>query len=310
MSSQAAGRLSDVDLLRGPLPPWSERRVITLASGEARPYLEADWRDSLVIIERGTIDIECLAGSHRAFGPGDLLWLVGLPLRTLRNLGPGPTVLVAISRRPPTVDSYGRVVAGSDASEGFDGDELHEPHPALRRVLRGISTASPSEAADVAAALWVAETGDPWSRSSPLHVTCSALVVHPPTKRVLLRWHERQQSWLQVGGHADPGETDPFEIARREAVEETGLPDLDAWPGPAPEVLHVVVVPVPAGKGEPDHEHADLRYLLATDRPEAIVEESASAPLRWLTLAEARELTTEDNLRETLARAGRLLVTA
>ena len=48
---------------------------------------------------------------------------------------------------------------------------------------------------------------------APLHVTGSAVVVHPPTQRVLLRWHERMQSWMQVGGHADPGETDAFAIA-------------------------------------------------------------------------------------------------
>ena len=50
---------------------------------------------------------------------------------------------------------------------------------------------------------------DPWARDTPRHVTCSALVLHPPSGRVLLRWHRRQQAWLQVGGHADPGETDP-----------------------------------------------------------------------------------------------------
>ena len=47
-----------------------------------------------------------------------------------------------------------------------------------------------------------------------------------------------------------------------EAAEETGLEDLVAWP--SAEILHVVAVPVPAGKGEPAHEHADVRYVLAT----------------------------------------------
>jgi 8-oxo-dGTP pyrophosphatase MutT (NUDIX family) len=278
------------------MPAWSKRRVITIGAGEARPYVEAEWVDSLVIIERGSVEIECLAGSHRRFGKGDLLWLVGLPLRTLRNDGNEDTVLVAISRRAtPEGDPYGHAVA------------VEEPHRELRHVLRSISTPSPDEAADVAAALWVAETGDPWSRFSPLHITCSALVVHPPTQRVLLRWHERQNAWLQVGGHADEGEVNPYEVARREAVEETGLTDLAPWPGPEPAVVHVVVVPVPAGRGEPAHEHADLRYVLATHQPDAIVAESSSAPLRWLTLADAHELTTEANLRETLIRTGRLL---
>ena len=51
--------------------------------------------------------------------------------------------------------------------------------------------------------------------------------------------------------------------------------------------MHVVIVPVPAGKGEPAHEHADLRYVFATDRPDAVAPESPSARLRWLSLDEA-----------------------
>ena len=142
-----------------------------------------------------------------------------------------------------------------------------------------------------------------------MHVTGSAVVVHPPTQRVLLRWHERMQSWMQVGGHADPGETDAFAIAAREAREETGLTDLVAWPDPErPVVLHAVIVPVPAGKGEPAHEHADLRFVLATARPDAIVAESAHARLQWLTLDDASDLVAEDNLRTTLARIGELFV--
>jgi 8-oxo-dGTP pyrophosphatase MutT (NUDIX family) len=129
--------------------------------------------------------------------------------------------------------------------------------------------------------------------------------VHPPTARVLLRWHQRRQAWLQVGGHGDPGEADPLAIALREAAEETGLPDLAPWPDP--QLRQVVIVDVPAGKGEPAHEHADLRYFMATDIPEAIRAENEHAPLRWLSLAQAREATSEANLRETLARLERLL---
>ena len=45
-----------------------------------------------------------------------------------------------------------------------------------------------------------------------MHVTGSALIVAPASGRVLLRWHPRQQAWLQVGGHGDPGELDPLGI--------------------------------------------------------------------------------------------------
>ena len=146
---------------------------------------------------------------------------------------------------------------------------------------------------------------DPWRRELPLHVTASALIVHPPSERVLLRWHQRQQAWLQVGGHGDPGESDPLAIARREAAEETGLADLVPWPDV--QLRHLVIVHVPAGKGEPAHEHADLRYFMATREPEAVRAEQEDAPVRWLSLTEAREATSEANLKETLARLERVL---
>jgi 8-oxo-dGTP pyrophosphatase MutT (NUDIX family) len=176
---------------------------------------------------------------------------------------------------------------------------------ALASALTDYQPLSDAEAADVAR-LRSALAGDPWDRSTPLHATASALIVHPPTRRVLLRWHARQRSWLQVGGHADPGETDPLEVALREGREETGLTDLTPWPDAT--IAHVTIVPVPAAPHEAAHEHADVRYVLATDDPDAARPEKPGAELRWLPVAEARSLTTEPNVRETLDRVHRLFV--
>ena len=138
----------------------------------------------------------------------------------------------------------------------------------------------------------------------PLHLTASAVVVHPRTGRVLLRWHEKMGRWLQVGGHGDPGETGPVAVALREGREETGLADLRPWP--TAELRHVVVVSVPGTLREPAHEHADLRFVLATETPGEARPETPAAPLRWLSLPDALDLVAEDNLRETLSRARRL----
>jgi 8-oxo-dGTP pyrophosphatase MutT (NUDIX family) len=132
--------------------------------------------------------------------------------------------------------------------------------------------------------------GDVWSRATPLHVTGSAIVVHPPTRRVLLRWHDRYQLWNHVGGHADDDEHHPYVVALREAEEETGLRDLRPYPGPEPSIVLVQIVPVPAARGEPDHEHADVCYVLTTDAPDATVDEHDDAALRWVSIAEARSL--------------------
>jgi 8-oxo-dGTP pyrophosphatase MutT (NUDIX family) len=172
--------------------------------------------------------------------------------------------------------------------------------------LDGYEPAGATEAADVERIQALLDSGrDPWSRDTPLHLTASALVVHPASGRVLLRWHQRQGRWLQVGGHGDPGEDDPLAIALREAREETGLADLEAWPDA--RLRHVVICDVAPGKGEPAHEHADLRYLMTTRTPEAIAPEAADAPLRWLTFGEARDLVGANNLRVTLDRAEQAL---
>lgn len=163
-----------------------------------------------------------------------------------------------------------------------------------------------AERADVARLAAALAHGDVWARSTPLHVTGSAIVVHPPTHRVLLRWHERYGIWNHVGGHADDDEQHPWRTALREAEEETGLGDLRPWPGPEPAIAFVEIVPVPAARGEADHEHADVSYVLATDRPDAIAAEHDDAELRWLPFAEARTMV-NFHVRALLDRVERLL---
>ncbi|MGI9005977.1 MAG: NUDIX hydrolase [Streptosporangiaceae bacterium] len=178
--------------------------------------------------------------------------------------------------------------------------------PAVLGLLRRYRPHDPAELADVERARSLAgQCDDPWARALPLHLTASALVVHPASGAVLLRWHQRQQAWLQIGGHGDPGEQDALAIALREGAEETGLPDLAPWPDAG--LQQVVIVGVPAGKGESAHQHADLRFLLATGNPEAARAEHPGAPLRWLTPQTAAKLTREANLRLLIDRARFLL---
>lgn len=175
----------------------------------------------------------------------------------------------------------------------------------LNGLLTGYQAAGETEAADLERMTRLAAAApDPWSRSLPLHFTASALVLHPESRRVLLRWHVKHDMWLQVGGHGDPGETDPLQIALREAAEETGLTDLVPWPDAS--LRHVAVCYVRPSATEPEHEHADLRYFLATANPGAVAPENEQSPLRWLGIDEARELVGGNNLRHTLDRADAL----
>jgi hypothetical protein len=93
-------------------------------------------------------------------------------------------------------------------------------------------------------------------------------------------------------------------IALREGQEETGLDDLVAWPDG--RIIHIAIVPVPAATHEPAHEHADVRFVLATARPDRARPENPTAALRWMTIPEARATTAEVNVRETLDRVEHL----
>src|SRR5215470_11767459 len=150
--------------------------------------------------------------------------------------------------------------AGAPAGE-HRGEPDAVPHP-IFGLLRGYRAQGQDETADVdRVRALAADAANPWSRSVPLHLTASALIVHPDSGQVLLRWHQRQQAWLQVGGHGDPGESDALLIALREAREETGLADLVPWPDAS--IRQVVIVSVPSSGSEPAHEHGDVRFILA-----------------------------------------------
>jgi hypothetical protein len=77
-----------------------ELRTVRVEPGGSLPYEEDDWRDALVTVESGELELVMACGRSSFFQRGDLLWLQGLPLATLRNRGDEPTVLTAASRNP------------------------------------------------------------------------------------------------------------------------------------------------------------------------------------------------------------------
>ncbi len=116
-------------------------REIALAPGDGRAYDEEDWRDALVVVERGEIELESRGGRRRRFESGAILWFSGLSLRALHNRGREPAVLVAISRRPeprtggnvgktaPTPGSSRATVSGAGPSSPTD--EFRRPRRSM-----------------------------------------------------------------------------------------------------------------------------------------------------------------------------------
>ncbi|MCO1653563.1 cupin domain-containing protein [Pseudonocardia humida] len=93
-----------VSFLHRRLSASFDKRVVTVAPGARRPYRAEEWRDALVVVESGEVQLECADGGRRAFATGAVLWLAGLGLVALRNESREPAVLVAVSRRAPPAD--------------------------------------------------------------------------------------------------------------------------------------------------------------------------------------------------------------
>jgi quercetin dioxygenase-like cupin family protein len=78
--------------------PQFDIRTVALEPGGSLVYHEDEWRDALVTVERGEVELEMACGRSTVFQQGDLLWLQGLPLARIHNRGDERTVLVAASR--------------------------------------------------------------------------------------------------------------------------------------------------------------------------------------------------------------------
>lgn len=110
------------------------------------------------------------------------------------------------------------------------------------------------------------------------HFTSTCFVMHPKLDMVLLHWHAKVKSWLPPGGHIELDET-PYEAAKREVLEETGLTvnilksekilnnsinvvELDS---PVTILLESISDPV-----EGEHFHIDMIYFSEAVHPEDV----------------------------------------
>lgn len=71
---------------------------LSLAPGATRATTAAEWADTLVVVECGTLRVDCLAGASRTFIAGDHLALGWLPVQRLHNVGSDEMRLVAVRR--------------------------------------------------------------------------------------------------------------------------------------------------------------------------------------------------------------------
>lgn len=83
------------------------RWTLTLQPGDVQDVSVADWVDTLVVVARGELEVECRSGRRATFAAGAVLTLAELPVRRLHSRGSEPLVLCALTRlrhRPPIAD--------------------------------------------------------------------------------------------------------------------------------------------------------------------------------------------------------------
>jgi len=130
------------------------------------------------------------------------------------------------------------------------------------------------------------QTPTPFSRRQfhPGHITCTALVMDPERRRLLLVFHHRLHRWLLPGGHVEEDDPTLAEAARREAIEETsvriasnGIFRLSG--------MDVHGIPANKRKEEPFHLHHDLIFTFSAESDE--IARSEEAPeVMWCSIDE------------------------
>jgi 8-oxo-dGTP pyrophosphatase MutT (NUDIX family) len=177
-------------------------------------------------------------------------------------------------------------------------------HDAALATLRGWSAPTPEQEALRARYVAHLEAHDDGVRRScfPDHLTAGTLVLSASGDEVLLNLHKKARRWFAFGGHCEPGDESLADAALREALEESGLPELELHPEPVHLDEHAVGFCDPRGTVH----HLDVRYV-GTAPPgvrHAVSDESLD--VRWWPV-DALPDGLEDEMLELIARGRSLL---
>ena len=118
----------------------------------------------------------------------------------------------------------------------------------------------------------------------PDHLTASTLVLSADRERVLLTLHAKARRWFQLGGHCEEQDTSLAGAAEREAVEESGLPDLRVDPVPVQLSEHAVPFcsdPSPDPAPRRTTHHLDVRFVAVVPEGAEPATSEESLDVRW-----------------------------
>ncbi len=110
------------------------------------------------------------------------------------------------------------------------------------------------------------------------HMTASAWIIDEYGTLALLLHHKKLDKWLQPGGHAD-GEENIISVARKEAIEETGLTTLKLF---NESIFDIDIHLIPGRKETSSHYHYDIRLLFIADNSEKLTASEESNDIAWI----------------------------
>lgn len=130
------------------------------------------------------------------------------------------------------------------------------------------------------------------------HFTASNWIVNQERTKVLMIYHNIYKSWAWTGGHAD-GNSDLWQVALKEAKEETGLQDLKTLSNGI-YGIQILTVDSHRKRGEfiPSHLHLDCCFLLEADETEVLkIKKDENSGVKWIDIDKAVDITKEENMK-------------
>lgn len=131
-------------------------------------------------------------------------------------------------------------------------------------------------------------------KNQTAHFTASSWLLNKEHDKVLMIYHNIYHSWAWTGGHAD-GDTNLLAVAKREAMEETGVTDIKAL---SDDIFSIEILTVDGhikkGSYVPSHLHLNVTYLLEADEAEVLrIKPDENSGVKWFSFEEALKACTE-----------------
>ena len=143
------------------------------------------------------------------------------------------------------------------------------------------------------------EFDDVLTRENELcHFTVSNWIVNEDRTKVLMIYHNIYNSWAWTGGHAD-GDSDLLHVAKKEALEETGINNLKLL-NDGIYSLEILTVNshVKRGKFVSSHLHLNCTYLFeASEEALLRIKEDENSGVKWIDIDKVCDISNEENMK-------------